>query len=316
MPSKATTLKPSGVLVVDKPEGVTSHDTVSRARKTLGLKKIGHAGTLDPFATGVLVLLVGEGTKLSNYLMDGRKTYVASIKLGEKRDTADLTGEIVESASFDNISLSDIKTALTAFEGEIEQLPPMYSALKKNGVPLYKYARKGIEIERKKRLVVIDSIKLLEFNSPYIDIEVSCSKGTYIRTLAEDIAAALGTLGHLVKLRRTRSGALSIDDAISFEDLLAQEKTSQSMTSLADSIKTMPEIVVSEEGSRKIRTGTKLLAGFIEGYKLNKTPSDDLTRVLALDGSLVSIIEVLTDEREYSKLSADSEVGKSIRVFN
>ena len=316
MLSNVNTPKPSGVLVVDKPEGVTSHDAVSRARKTLGFKKIGHAGTLDPFATGVLILLVGEGTKLSNYLMDGRKTYTASIKLGEKRDTADLTGEIIESASFDNISLADIKTALTEFEGEIEQLPPMYSALKKNGVPLYKYARKGIEIERKKRLVVIDSIKLLDFNSPYIDIEVTCSKGTYIRTLAEDIAASLGTLGHLVKLRRTRSGALSINDAISFEDLLAQEKAIQSMTSLADSIATMPKIVVSKEGAEKIRTGAKLMAGFIKDYEPNITPRDNLARVLALDGSLVSITEILTDERGYSKLSADFEVGKSIRVFN
>jgi tRNA pseudouridine55 synthase len=316
MPSNVNTLKPSGVLVVDKPEGVTSHDAVSRARKTLGFKKIGHAGTLDPFATGVLILLVGEGTKLSNYLMDGRKTYIASIKLGEKRDTADLTGEIIDSALFDNISLADIKTALTRFEGEIEQLPPMYSALKKNGVPLYKYARKGIEIERKKRLVVIDSIKLLEFNSPYVDIEVTCSKGTYIRTLAEDIAASLGTLGHLVKLRRTRSGALSIDDAISFEDLLAQEKTSLAMTSLADSISTMSKIVVSEEGAAKIRTGAKLIADFIEGYEINEAPGNVLARVLTLGGSLVSIAEILTDEREYSKLSADSEVGKSIRVFN
>lgn len=316
MPHRNSSGKLSGVLVVDKPEGVTSHDVVSKARKSLGLKKIGHAGTLDPFATGVLILLVGEGTKLSNYLMEGRKTYLASIKLGEKRDTADLTGELVETAPFENISLADVKSALPKFEGEIAQLPPMYSALKKNGVPLYKFARKGIEVERQERSIFIESIKLLGFNSPILEIEVTCSKGTYIRTLAEDIAASLGSCAHLVKLRRTKSGALSLSDAISFEDLGLRDNAIQAMTSLADSISTMSKIVVSEEGAEKIRTGAKLIAGWIESYELNEAPGDDLARVLTVDGSLVSITGLLTDEREYADLSADLEVGKSIRVFN
>ncbi len=184
MPNKNCLGKLSGILVVDKPEGMTSHDVVSRARRSLGLKKIGHAGTLDPFATGVLVLLVGEGTKLSNYLMEGRKTYLASIKLGEKRDTADLTGELIETAPFDNISLSDIKSALPGFEGEITQLPPMYSALKKNGVPLYKFARKGVEVERQERQVFIESIRLVDFNSPNLEIEDLASGRCILRALS------------------------------------------------------------------------------------------------------------------------------------
>lgn len=308
--------KLSGILVVDKPEGVTSHDVVSKARKSLGLKKIGHAGTLDPFATGVLILLVGEGTKLSNYLMEGRKTYLASIKLGEKRDTADLSGELIETAPFDNISLADVESALAKFEGEITQVPPMYSAIKKNGVPLYKLARKGIEVERQERSIFIESIKLLGFNLPNLEIEVTCSKGTYIRTLAEDIASSLGSCAHLVKLRRTKSGALSLQDAISFEELSIREKAIQAMTSLADSISTMSKIVVSGEGAEKIRTGAKLIAAWIEDYDLNEDPDDNIARVLSSKGSLVSICEILTDEREYANLSADFEVGKSIRVFN
>lgn len=308
--------KLSGILVVDKPEGMTSHDVVSRARRSLGLKKIGHAGTLDPFATGVLVLLVGEGTKLSNYLMEGRKTYLASIKLGEKRDTADLSGEIIETAPFDNISLADVESALLKFEGEISQLPPMYSALKKNGVPLYKLARKGVEVERQERQVFIESIRLVDFNSPILEIEVSCSKGTYVRTLAEDIAASLGSCAHLVKLRRTKSGALSLSDAISLEDLRSRDKAIQAMTSLADSIATMSKIVVSSEGAEKIRTGAKLIAAWIEDYDLNEDPDDKIVRVLSPEGSLVSICEILTGERDYAELSAELEVGKSIRVFN
>lgn len=316
MPHKSCSDKLSGILVVDKPAGVTSHDVVSRARKSLGLKKIGHAGTLDPFATGVLVLLIGEGTKLSDYLMAGRKTYLASMKLGEKRDTADLTGDLIETASFDNISLGDVKSVLPNFEGEINQLPPMYSALKKNGVPLYKYARKGVHVERQERKVLIDSIKIVDFNLPNLEIEVTCSKGTYVRTLAEDIAASLGSCGHLVKLKRTRSGSLSLSDSISLEDLSSGDKAIQAMTSLADSIATMSKIVVSGEGAEKIRTGAKLIAAWIEDYDLNEDPDDNIVRVLTSEGSLVSICEILTDERDYAKLSADYEVGKSIRVFN
>ena len=316
MPNENFPGKLSGILVVDKPEGVTSHDVVSKARKSLGLKKIGHAGTLDPFATGVLILLVGEGTKLSNYLMEGRKTYLASIKLGEKRDTADLSGELIETAPFDNISLADVESALAKFEGEITQVPPMYSAIKKNGVPLYKLARKGIEVERQERSIFIESIKLLGFNLPNLEIEVTCSKGTYIRTLAEDIASSLGSCAHLVKLRRTKSGALSLQDAISFEELSIREKAIQAMTSLADSIATMSKIVVSDEGTEKIRTGAKLIAAWIEDYDLNEDPDDKIVRVLSPEGSLVSICEILTDERDYAELSAELEVGKSIRVFN
>ncbi|MDT8317642.1 MAG: tRNA pseudouridine(55) synthase TruB [bacterium] len=320
MPPEGDDAKLSGVLVVDKPEGVTSHDVVSRARKSLGLKKIGHAGTLDPFATGALVLLVGEGTKLSDYLMEGRKTYLASVKLGEKTDTGDLSGEIIETAPFDNISLDDIKSVLPRFEGEINQLPPMYSALKKNGVPLYKYARRGEEVERAERKVFIHSIRLLDFKLPHIEIEVSCSKGTYIRTLAEDISAALGTRGHLVQLRRVGSGSLSIKEAVSFDDLALRDNAVRAMRSLADSISSMPKIIVSNEGAEKIRNGARLIAGWIESYDLvevkDEIAGDNIVRVLREDGSLLSISELITDEREYSKCSPLFEVAKSIRVFN
>ena len=316
MPHKDCPGQLSGILVVDKPDGMTSHDVVSRARKSLGMKKIGHAGTLDPFATGILILLVGEGTKLSSYLMEGRKTYLATVMLGEKRDTGDLSGEPIETAPFENISLADVKSVLASFEGVINQIPPMYSALKKNGVPLYKLARKGVEVERKEREVLIESIRLVDFSLPRLEIEVTCSKGTYVRTLAEDIAASLGSCGHLVKLRRTKSGSLSLEDAISLEDLASRDRAIQAMTSLADSIATMPKIVVSAEGADKIRTGAKLVAAWIEEYDLIKDPDDNMVRVLSLDGNLVSICEILTDEREYGDLCADHEVGKSIRVFN
>ena len=306
----------SGILIVDKPEGVTSHDVVSRARRSLGFKKIGHAGTLDPFATGLLVLLLGEGTKLSNFLMEGSKTYLATIRFGEKRDSADLTGEVIERAPFDNISLADVQSALVSFEGETSQLPPMYSALKKKGVPLYRLARKGVEVERRERPVFIESIKVVAFDLPHLEIEVRCSKGTYVRTLAEDIAGKLGTVGHLVRLRRTESGALSLKDALSFEDLGIREKAIDSALSLADSISSMSKIVVSAEGAGKIRNGSRLLAGMIESFEMNGKGGDDLARVMTADGALISIVTILAGGREFKELPPDQEVGKSVRVFN
>ena len=316
MPDKNAPTPPSGVLLVDKPEGVTSHDAVARTRRTLGFKKIGHAGTLDPFATGLLILLVGEGTKLSNYLMDGRKTYTASIMLGEKRDTADLTGEVTEVAPIGEICEVAVRRALSRFEGEIEQLPPMYSALKKDGVPLYKYARKGVDLDRKRRTVFIHSIELVRLELPLIDIELCCSKGTYVRTLAEDIAEELGTLGHLVRLRRTKSGVMSLHNSLSFEALAEKERVLDAMIPLAASIESMHTIVISDPGAANLRRGMRLLAGWVESFKPGKDSDKELARVITSDGSLVSIASLFIRDETYAHLSAGLEIGKSVRVFN
>lgn len=184
----------NGVLIVNKPKGFTSQDVVSKVKKLLNEKKAGHTGTLDPLATGVLPVLIGSSTKLSKYLIEHNKTYVAKIKLGQKTDTGDSEGKVIEEKHIPSISVSEIEKVLNTFLGEQTQIPPMYSAIKVNGKKLYEYARSGENVEIAPRGIEIYSIELLNFEDGQIEFEVSCSKGTYIRVLCEDIAKALGTV--------------------------------------------------------------------------------------------------------------------------
>ena len=216
-----------GILVVNKPLGKTSFNMVAQTRKEFHTKKVGHIGTLDPMASGVLPILIGNCTKLSDYLMDHDKDYVAIIKLGQSTNTGDQEGEIVEEKDVDENIFDEtkIEEVLNSFIGESEQIPPMYSAIKINGKKLYELARAGQTVERKSRKIYITSIKLVNINKDKNEIEfkVTCSKGTYIRTLCEDIAKKLGTIGYMSKLTRTRVGKFEIEDEgklISLEELL------------------------------------------------------------------------------------------------
>jgi len=305
----------SGILAVDKIDGITSHDLVSRARRTLGMKKIGHAGTLDPFATGVMILLVGEGTKLSNYLMEGDKRYRATIVLGEKRDSGDLTGNVVEKRPCPAIDESTLLQSLETLKGSSKQLPPMYSAIKKEGVPLYKYARKGIEVERSERDIFIHEIRLLHFSSDELTIEVSCSKGTYIRTLAEDIATALGTCGYLKRLRRLENGSFSLDHTITTEELGSRETVLSKLISLDNSLAHMPSIEVKKEAVEKILNGRHLVAEWLNRYD-KKEGRDNKVKIVSPDGALLSIGELYSPLSALMDLPEKSVVGKSLRVFN
>ena len=177
-----------GIIIVNKPSGYTSHTIVSKIRKALNIKKVGHTGTLDPLATGVLPILLGSGTRLSKYLINHDKEYIATIKLGVKTDTADIEGNIIETADIPTLSEEQIKTVLKSFEGIQYQKPPMYSAIKVNGKKLYEYARKGETIDVQDRKIEIYNIELLKYETEFIEIKVACSKGTYIRSLCEDIA--------------------------------------------------------------------------------------------------------------------------------
>jgi tRNA pseudouridine55 synthase len=197
----------AGILIIDKPSGITSFDVIEKIRKITGIKKIGHTGTLDPLATGVLPLCIGEATKLSDFLMSGDKTYEVRAKLGGRTNTLDSDGTITATGTVDpkSINKEALLSTLPGFTGEISQIPPMYSAIKKDGTPLYELARKGQEVEREKRKITIHKIELMEFASPYIKLRVECSKGTYIRTLIDDIGEKIGTYAHVVELRRTRT---------------------------------------------------------------------------------------------------------------
>jgi tRNA pseudouridine55 synthase len=207
-----------GVLLLDKPAGMTSNAALQKARWLFNAAKAGHTGTLDPMATGLLPLCFGEATKFAGELLDADKSYRATLKLGVTTDSADADGQVLQTRPV-AVNQSQLEAALAAFRGEIEQIPPMYSALKRDGKPLYEYARAGIEVERQPRQVRIDRLDLLDFTADRVEIDVDCSKGTYIRTLAADIGERLGCGAHLVALRRTRIGNIELSEAIALSEL-------------------------------------------------------------------------------------------------
>ncbi len=211
-----------GIIIINKPKNCTSHDIVRKAKKILN-EKVGHTGTLDPNATGVLPLLIGKGTQISKYIINHDKTYEAVLQLGEKTDTADVEGEVIETKPvfLECFEATYVEQIFKALEGKQEQVPPMYSAIKINGKKLYEYARKGEKVEIEPRKIEIYSLELISINEAdkQIEFRVSCSKGTYIRTLCEDIAEKLSTVGYMKELKRTQVGEFKIEDAIAIEEL-------------------------------------------------------------------------------------------------
>ena len=254
-----------GIILIDKPKGVTSHDIVYKVKKLLN-EKVGHTGTLDPNATGVLPLLVGRGTKLSKYLMNHDKTYIVTLKLGEKTDTADSEGKVIEKkeVSKEVFSKEKLLQTFSNFTSKILQTPPIYSAIKVNGKKLYEYARKGQEVEIKPREIEIYKISLIEINqiANTIEFEVSCSKGTYIRSLCEDIAKELNTVGYMKELRRVQVGEFLIKDSITVEDLQKNEDNKDFILShfidLQKYFAKFRIIELSQEEARKFLNGVKL----------------------------------------------------------
>lgn len=208
-----------GFVVIDKPAGITSHDVVSRVRRILGTRKVGHTGTLDPFATGVLPVAVNDGTKVIPFLDEGTKCYKALLRLGVATDTLDMTGRVLTKRDFRHVDRKALDKVLSSFNGIISQLPPMYSAIKQNGQPLYKLARQGQEVERKPRQVEISEIEVLDFAPPLVSLRVSCSRGTYVRSLADDIGQDLGCGAALQELRRTCSGPFAIEGSCTLDTL-------------------------------------------------------------------------------------------------
>ncbi|MDR3579296.1 MAG: tRNA pseudouridine(55) synthase TruB [Oryzomonas sp.] len=209
----------NGFVVIDKPPGITSHDVVSRVRRILGTRKVGHTGTLDPFATGVLPVAVNEGTKAIPFLDEGLKRYDALLRLGVKTDTLDMTGRVLHEADGTAVSLDRLGAVVESFVGEISQVPPMFSAIKRDGQPLYKLARKGQEVERQPRRVRIDTLEILSVSLPLVALRMVCSRGTYVRSLADDMGAALGCGAALQELRRTSSGPFDIATSVTLEGL-------------------------------------------------------------------------------------------------
>jgi tRNA pseudouridine55 synthase len=249
-----------GVLLLDKPQGLSSNTALQRARRLLNAAKAGHTGTLDPMATGLLPLTFGEATKFSQMLLDADKGYEAVVRLGVETDTGDAEGQVIATAGV-AVDRVKVEAALARFRGEIEQVPPMYSALKRDGKPLYEYARAGIEVERKARVVSIHALELLDFDGETFSIRVDCSKGTYIRTLAIDLGRALGCGAHLAALRRTRIGPFTASGAVTLEALeaAAEGEARDALLAPADALVAhLPAIELDPAAAAAILQGRQL----------------------------------------------------------
>lgn len=209
----------NGILLLDKPQGMSSNAALQQAKRLFQAAKAGHTGALDPLATGVLPLCFGEATKVSQFLLDADKRYLTRIKLGERTDTADSEGQVISARPVENVTKQVLVNCLSQFKGQIEQLPPMYSALKHKGQPLYKLARAGQEVERKRRLITVHDLILHEFDGNELSLEIRCSKGTYVRTIADDLGEALGCGGHVTELRRLQAGIFRLEDCVTPEML-------------------------------------------------------------------------------------------------
>lgn len=251
-----------GVLLLDKPVGWSSNDALIKAKRLLNAQKAGHTGTLDPFATGLLPLCFGEATKFSQDLLEADKTYQTIVHLGITTNTGDTEGEVQETHAV-HISEEQIRAVLSQFSGDILQVPPMYSALKRDGKPLYEYARAGITLEREARPVTIHLLEFVSYTAPFLTLNVRCSKGTYIRVLGEDIGQALGCGAHLNALRRTHVGHLVLENTITLDALTAMEE-SQRMNLLAPVdalLSSFPQVLLNDELARRFLQGQRLALG-------------------------------------------------------
>jgi len=270
-----------GALLVDKPLGVTSNFALQKVKRLLAAKKAGHAGTLDPLASGLLIALFGEATKFAGLLLDSDKEYLATLKLGETTATGDAEGALLKSSPVE-VSAAELREVLKRFHGEIEQVPPMHSALKRDGVPLYKLARRGESVELKPRRVRILELEMLDFQKPLLEIRVRCSKGTYVRTLAEDIGAALGCGAHLAGLRRTASGQFRVDDAIAVDVLegMAPAERRARLLGLDALLAELPRIDLDAGLAAKLRNGQSLAL---------QTSPEGISAVYGPGGALIGI---------------------------
>ncbi|MCL1597427.1 tRNA pseudouridine(55) synthase TruB [Parasutterella secunda] len=273
-----------GVVLLDKPYAMTSNAALQTARRLLNAQKAGHTGTLDPLASGLLALTFGEATKFSADLLHADKTYIAGIKLGQKTTTGDLEGDFLQNRPV-RVNRADIEKALNAFRGDILQVPPMFSALKRDGKTLYDLAREGVSIERQARSVRIEKLEILEFADELLTVEVTCSKGTYIRVLAEDIGEALGCGAHLASLRRTKVGVLSLEDAVTLQALetMSVDERLATLKPLDALMQTLPAVHLSENDRVRFCHGQRLALGL---------PSCPRVRVYGPDEQMVGTARV------------------------
>ncbi|BFM12790.1 tRNA pseudouridine(55) synthase TruB [Simiduia litorea] len=292
----------SGVLVLNKPGGMTSNRALQIAKRLFYVAKAGHTGSLDPLATGVLPLCFGDSTKFSQYLLDADKTYESTFRLGERTDTSDSDGDIVETHLAQHLTEAMVLKALQAFKGQISQVPSMFSALKKDGQPLYKLARQGIEVERKARQVTVYALELLAFRPgevAEVDVRVSCSKGTYIRSIAEDLGQALGVGGHVSRLHRTQAGPFTLAQSVSIDRLEALRADAEPdvldalLLPVDAPIADMPKLALPEATAYYFRQGNPVMDA--QAFALGG--EGDKVRVFDQAGEFLGIGELSDDGR-------------------
>ena len=299
----------NGIIILDKPSGFTSFDAVAVMRGLSHQKKIGHTGTLDPMATGVLPVLLGKAAKALNFLPDTDKEYQAAFRLGERRDTGDITGEVVETNAAP-VVLEALESVLPRFRGEISQVPPMYSAVSVGGKRLYELARKGVEVDRPARQVTISALELLSYDPETREgtLRVSCSKGTYIRTLIEDLAKAAGSCGTMTALRRTRACGFTLEDARSLEELKAlagEGKLEEVLFPVERLFSQYPEVTVSAAQARRFENG-----GGLDLVRVRKAPQEGLCRVKSPEGEFLGLGNVDREQGELGFVKSFVERGE------
>ena len=279
-----------GVFLLDKPQGVSSNDIMQKVKRLFKANKAGHTGALDPLATGMLPICLGEATKFSQFLLDSDKRYVATAKLGERTDTSDAEGQVVQSREV-NVAEADILAALSAFRGEILQLPTMFSALKHNGKPLYEYARAGITVEREARPITIFELKFIDYQAPFLTLEVHCSKGTYIRTLVDDLGEALGCGAHVTMLRRLAVADYPIEEMMPIEDLalladsFPNSELDRLLLPMDTAVASLPQLNLTAKQTKAV--------GFGQRVKFeNPQALSGLVRLFSENGQFLGIAEI------------------------
>lgn len=294
----------NGILAVNKPEGISSAGVVACVKRLLNARKVGHTGTLDPFATGVLLCAINKGTRISQFFLKGRKRYRATIRLGEETDTYDCTGEVVYRAKkgFSNdLALSDIQETVKGFIGVQQQVPPAFSALKKEGRPMYQLARKGIAVERKPRTITVFDLDIINTRLPLIEIDVYCSSGTYIRSIAYDIGQKLGCGAHLSALIRTQSSQFEIQDAISLAELKDSDAQTiaRRVVPLNSALPFLPKIIIAENLQKKIIHGQRLSGMELKACD-KQFDNNTFIRLVNSNKDLLAIVQYKKEMQRYN----------------
>ncbi|MDP8245896.1 MAG: tRNA pseudouridine(55) synthase TruB [Candidatus Hinthialibacter antarcticus] len=304
-----------GVLNVNKPSGMTSHDVVDRIRRAAKIKQVGHTGTLDPMATGVLPICVGRATKIQQFLIAQDKEYDVKMELGLITDSQDRTGEVIEERPMPDLSRENVEKTLLQFTGEIMQTPPMISAKHHKGKRLYELARQGVEVKRDPCKITIHKLELTDIQPPYVHFLVTCSKGTYIRTLCHDIGEAMNSGAVMAGLSRVRCGRFHIDQSVDLADLRTPDDVAAKLFDLNQALDSMPSVMVGTEGKTSMFCGRSLAGGAIT-RRIGDFTSGAFIRVTSRDGALIGVGEALMASDQLDSLAGNLRVIKPVKVFH